>query len=87
MPDTPPIYQIRVKGHLDQAWAEWFGDLSIELLENGETRLTGPLADQAALYSLLKRVRNLGLPLLSVNLLETGQDSYFNQGNDHELHP
>lgn len=61
------IYQIRVKGHLDCKWADWFGSLTITLEENGETLLTGPVADQAALYGLLKKARNLGLTLVSIN--------------------
>ena len=59
-------YEIRVKGHLDERWSEWFCELTITLEPNGETRLTGPVIDQAALYGLLKKVRDLGLPLLSV---------------------
>ena len=59
-------YQIRLQGHLDQKWATWFEDLTITLAENGETVLTGPVVDQAALYGVLRKVHNLGLPLLSV---------------------
>jgi hypothetical protein len=58
--------QIRVEGHLGQQWAEWFEGLTITLEDNGQTLLTGPVADQAALHGLLKRVRDLGIPLLSV---------------------
>ncbi len=61
------IHQIRIKGHLDPQWAEWFEGLTITLEENGDTLLTGPVADQAALHGLLKKVRDLGIPLLSVN--------------------
>ena len=53
------IYQIKVKGHLDRRWTEWFGDVSITLEDNGETLLTGPVADQGALYGLLRKVRDL----------------------------
>ena len=60
------IYQIRVKGHLGSQWAEWFGGLTVTLEDNGETVLTGPVVDQAALHGLLKKVRDLGMPLLSV---------------------
>jgi hypothetical protein len=66
-PNAPRIYQIRLEGHLDQRWADWFGDLTITLEANGTTVLTGPLIDQAALYGVLKKIRNLGLPLISVN--------------------
>jgi hypothetical protein len=62
----PTIYQIRIKGHLDHQWTDWFGSLSITLEDNGETLVTGPVVDQAALHGLLRRVRDLGMPLLSV---------------------
>lgn len=61
------IYQIRIKGHLGPQWKEWFGGVSITLEDNGDTLLSGPVVDQAALHSLLKRVRDLGIPLISVN--------------------
>lgn len=64
------LYQIRLKGHLGRQWAEWFEGMTITLEENGETLLTGPVADQAALHGLLKKVRDLGLPLVSVNLMQ-----------------
>jgi len=67
------LYEIRIRGHLDDRWADWFGGLTITLEENGDTLLTGPVADQAALHGLLRRVRDLGVPLLSVMRLETGQ--------------
>ena len=60
------IYQIRLKGHLDSQWTDWFEGLTITLEENGDTLLTGPVIDQAALHGLLKKVRDLGLPLVSV---------------------
>ena len=63
----PMIYQIRIKGQLDSQWTDWFGGLTITLGEDGDTLLTGPVVDQAALYGLLKKVRDLGLPLLAVN--------------------
>jgi hypothetical protein len=62
----PIVYQIRLKGHLGRQWTEWFEGLTITLEENGDTLLTGPVADQAALHGLLRKVRDLGLPLLSV---------------------
>ena len=67
------IYQIRIKGHLGQQWVDWFEDLSISLQDNGETLLTGPVVDQAALHGLLKKVRDLGMPLLSVECIEQGE--------------
>ena len=66
-PVPPMIYQIRLKGHLGRQWTDWFDGLTITLEDNGDTLLTGPLADQAALHGLLKKVRDLGLTLLSVN--------------------
>ncbi|TFG64233.1 MAG: hypothetical protein E4H36_03545 [Spirochaetales bacterium] len=67
------LYEIRVKGHLDGRWAEWFGGMTITLADNGDTILTGPIADQAALHGMLKKVRDLGIPLLSVNFVNPGQ--------------
>lgn len=63
----PVIYQIRIKGHLDSQWTDWFDGLPITLGEDGDTLLTGPVIDQAALYGLLKKVRDPGLPLFTVN--------------------
>jgi hypothetical protein len=63
----PMIYQIRIKGHLGRQWADRFEELSITLEEDGTTLLTGPVVDQAALYGLLRRIRDLGITLLSVN--------------------
>jgi len=60
------VYQIKIKGHLGQEWTEWFEGLTITLEENGNTILMGLIADQSALYGLLKKVRDLGMPLLSV---------------------
>lgn len=66
----PGHYEIRLKGHLDQRWADWFEGLTIRLDDNGETRISGAVADQAALHGLLKKVRDLGMDLLSVNRIE-----------------
>lgn len=60
------IYRIRLKGHLDSRWSEWFGDMRIEHQSDGTTLLTGPVPDQAALHGLLAKLRDLGLPLLTV---------------------
>ena len=68
--DAPRIYQIRLEGHLGRQWTDWFEGLTIRLADNGDTVLTGPVVDQAALHGLLKKVRDLGLPLRSVNCLE-----------------
>lgn len=69
----PPVYEIRIKGHLDHAWEDWFTGLVVTLEEDGATLLTGPIVDQAALHGLLKKVRDLGMPLISINRLEPGQ--------------
>jgi hypothetical protein len=63
--DQPIVYQIRVEGHLGPKWTNWFGGMTIALENNGETLLTGPVADQAALHGLLRKVRDLGMPLIS----------------------
>lgn len=63
-------YEIRIEGHLGRQWTDWFEGLSITLEEDGMTLLTGPVIDQAALYGLLKKVRDLGLPLVSVNRVQ-----------------
>ena len=68
----PPCYEIRLKGHLDGKWAEWFEGLTITLEEGGDTLLTGAVVDQAALHGLLKKVRDLGMPLVSVSPVEPG---------------
>jgi len=69
----PIIYEIRIKGHLDDKWADRFEGMTITLEEDGDTLLTGPVIDQAALHGLLKRVRDLGMPLVSVSPVESGQ--------------
>ncbi|MBE9138476.1 hypothetical protein IQ254_14970 [Nodosilinea sp. LEGE 07088] len=71
--DHPPLaqYEICVKGHLDHRWSDWFEGFAIALKDNGETLLSGPVIDQAALYGLLIKVRDLGLPLVSVMLAQT----------------
>ena len=66
-PGQPMVYQIRIKGHLGGQWTDWFGGVTITLEPNGNTLLTGALVDQAALHGLLRKVRDLGMPLLSVN--------------------
>jgi hypothetical protein len=62
----PMVYQIRIKGHLGREWTDWFGGLTVTLEDSGDTLLTGPVIDQAALHGLLRKVRDLGMPLLSV---------------------
>ncbi len=72
-PGKPTVYQIRIKGHLDSQWTDWFAGLTITLEEDGNTLLTGTVIDQAALHGLLKKVRDLGMPLVSVCPLKPGQ--------------
>jgi hypothetical protein len=67
------LYEIRLKGHLNDRWADRFEGLTITLEDNGDTLLTGQVVDQAALHGLLKKVRDLGMPLLSVNFVYPGQ--------------
>ena len=71
--DEPGLYEIRLKGHLDDRWADWFGGMTITLEDNGDTLLTSPVVDQAALHGLLKKVRDLGMPLISVNCVKSDQ--------------
>ena len=66
----PMVYQIRIKGHLGRQRADWFEGLTITLEDDGNTLLTGPVVDQAALYGFLKKIRDLGMPLLSVNRIK-----------------
>ena len=68
------VYKIRLKGHLDDQWTDWFTGLTITLEENGITVLTGPVVDQAALFGLLKKVRDLGMPLISIQCADTGKE-------------
>jgi hypothetical protein len=86
--DEPMVYQIRIKGHLGPQWTEWFGGLSITLEDDGDTLLTGPVVDQAALHGLLKKVRDLGMPLLSAvrvnppRRMRTRSNSKSREGNE-----
>jgi hypothetical protein len=68
--DKPNVYHIRVKGCLDPRWSDWFGDMTITPQANDETLLVGTVADQAALYGMLAKIADLGLPLLSVHRVE-----------------
>jgi hypothetical protein len=78
----PMIYQIRIKGHLDHQWSDWFEGLAITLEDNGETLLTGPVVDDSALHGVLKIVRDLGMPLLSVDRVEPDLEG----ASDKETH-
>jgi len=72
-PGQSMVFQIRIKGHLGHEWTDWFEGLTITLEEGGDTLLTGPVVDQAALHGLLRKVRDLGVPLVSVSPLLHGQ--------------
>lgn len=72
-PNEPRAYQIRLWGHLDGQWTDWFEGMTISLEDDGHTLLTGPVADQAALHGLLKKVRDLGMLLISVNPVEASR--------------
>ncbi len=78
--DKPVIYQIRIRGHLRPEWTDWFGGLAVTLEEDGDTLLTGRVVDQAELYGLLKKVRDLGMPLLSVNRIEPASSATLGTG-------
>jgi hypothetical protein len=69
------VYQIVVKGHLDSEWSDWFDGLTITLVSSGETILAGPLADQTALHGVLIKIRDLGLPLLSLVRIEPEREN------------
>jgi hypothetical protein len=84
--DEPARYEIRLKGHLDNRRAEWFEGLTITLEANGETLLAGPVIDQAALHGLLRRVRDLGLPLLSVMKVDPEQAGGSEPDADRDHH-
>jgi hypothetical protein len=72
-PDQAVVYEIRIKGHLGHQWADWFGGMMITLLDNGDTLLSGLVIDQSALHGLLKKVRDLGMPLISVTRMTPDQ--------------
>ena len=84
-PSQPVVYQIRLKGHLDSQWTDWFEGLSITLEEDGDTLLTGPVVDQAALHGLLKKVRDLGMPLISVNQVQFQETHPYRSKKEKEM--
>ena len=69
----PAVYEIRIQGHLDAQWTEWFGGMSVTREADGLTLLVGPVVDQAALHGLLRRIRDLGMPLISVIRVAPGR--------------
>jgi hypothetical protein len=78
-PDGPTTYRIRVRGHLVPRWGQWFDPMTITPKPNGDTILTGPLADQAALHGILKRIRDLGLPLISIERIDSNEATSQNE--------
>jgi hypothetical protein len=78
--DGAGLYEIRLKGHLNNRWTGWFEGLTITLEEDGNTLLSGPVIDQAALHGLLKKVRDLGMPLVSINSHEPGPSTTLGTG-------
>ena len=72
--DKAIVYQIKVKGQLDRRWADWFDGMTVTSAQDGNTLLTGPAQDQAALVGLIRKVRDLGIPLISVQPVEAGQE-------------
>ena len=79
-PQEPKVFEIRIQGHLSPQWQDWFEGLTITLEEDGNTLLNGPVVDQSALHGILKKIRNLNMPLLSVN--STDPDPAANCGID-----
>ena len=69
------VYRITIKGHLDSEWSDWFDGLTITIVDNGETILTGPIVDQTALHGVLIKIRDLGLPLLGLSRIEPERES------------
>jgi hypothetical protein len=72
-PNQPMVYEISITGHLGSQWTDWFEGMTITLDANGNSLLTGPVVDQAALHGLLKKVRDLGMPLISVLRIDPAQ--------------
>ncbi len=73
--NRPDIYQIILQGHLSSQWSDWFDGFTITLDQRGQTILVGPVIDQAALHGVLKKVRDLGIPIISVNRLDPGDEA------------
>jgi len=71
--DQPDVYRIRIQGQLDEMWSEWFEGMTVTWDDEGNTGLIGPVVDQSALHGLLRRVRDLGIPLISVERLNRSQ--------------
>jgi hypothetical protein len=83
-PDRPLVYQIRIGGHLGHHWSDWFEGMAITLEDNGDTLLSGQVVDQAALHSLLRKVRDLGMPLISITPIQPGQTGHLRTSGRQE---
>ncbi len=83
--NEPDLYEIRIKGHLADRWADWFESMTITLKEDGDTLLSGPVIDQAALHGLLRKVRDLGMPLRAVNRIEPIQNETCQRHSQKDL--
>ena len=83
-PRLPKVYHIRIEGHLGNQWTDWFDGLTITREDNGETLLSGPVIDQAALHGLLKKIRDLGVPLISVNRIDPRQPEDITRNKQHQ---
>jgi hypothetical protein len=76
---TPECYEIRIEGHIGEGWSPWFEGMVIDHQENGETLMSGPIADQAALHGVLMRIRDLGLPLVAIRRLRNSSPEERNE--------
>jgi hypothetical protein len=81
---TSDIYRITIKGHLDREWSDWFDGLTITLVDNGETILTGPIVDQTALHGVLIKIRDVGLPLLELSRVEPDEPNLLMHPEEEE---
>jgi hypothetical protein len=82
VPEIPTVYQIRIRGRLDQKWAEWFDGMAVTPEEGGDTLLTGPAKDQAALHGLIRKVRDLGISLVSIQAVPPDDTEPVTHGNN-----
>ena len=82
---TPTFYEIRIQGHIGDSWSSWFAGLSLHREENGDTVLRGAIVDQAALHGILMRIRDLGLPLVSVNRVKSDRACGRDTGNQTHI--
>jgi len=84
--NCPVIYQIRIKGHLEEHWAEWFEEMTFTHEKDGTTTLYGPLPDQAALHSILRKIRDLNLQLISVKQVKLDPENEISTNSNGGVH-